>query len=132
MADSRTRKQVDRTTRSIFYENLRHGLAANVTEADDAAKVRWLVAHGVTRGHAQRLVGFLSEDDMAVVQGPSIDLVGLLARAFGVTTAQFLTQGWRFTTIGETQDLAYPKVADAPREGLQRYSGRVPTRGRGR
>jgi transcriptional regulator with XRE-family HTH domain len=47
----------------------------------------------LSRTHAQRLVNGQEADD---AQAPSIDTLAFIAEAFGVTAAEFLTQGCKF------------------------------------
>ena len=116
--------RISRSTRAIFWENFERAVNALPDAPTDAARIRWLIKHAlVSRTQAQRMLKFGTNPDDE--QAPNIDTLACIAQAFGVTAAQFLTQGCRFNEKRKETTAAEQRgEPDSKPEILQRPRGR--------
>lgn len=129
MGDTRNNKtsrgRIHRSTRAIFYENLQRGIRLMFPEPKQKPKIQWLIKHAhISRSHAQRFIDEKRNPDTE--QAPNLDTVAFVAEAFGVTTAEFLTQGCKFNEkhlLQAKSDIAPLAAFDA--DSLHRPKGRV-------
>lgn len=120
------RNRISHSTRAIFYENVKRGMAAKLDSEVQAEQIRWLMKHAhMSRTHAQRLLNSPHQEPEKD-QGCSIDTLAFIAQAFDVTASELLTVGCKFSK--ERSDIR--SIRTHAQDGVHPAHGRIASKAR--